>query len=137
MSKDKKSKGGDYDVGYGKPPKEHQFPEKTSGNLKGRPKSGKLGSTDVSTVLNEPVKVKSGGKEREMSLFEAGLRQLARKALSKNLPAILKFIRICEEYHVFAPPLAVTRGGVLTAPEGVNFFEWLNLVTEEVPVDEA
>ena len=89
MSKDKKSKGGDYDVGYGKPPKEHQFPEKTSGNLKGRPKSGKLGSTDVSTVLNEPVKVKSGGKEREMSLFEASLRQLARKALSKNLPAIL------------------------------------------------
>jgi hypothetical protein len=137
VSKDKKSKGGDYDVGYGKPPKEHQFPEKTSGNLKGRPKSGKLGSTDVSTVLNEPVKVKSGGKEREMSLFEAGLRQLARKALSKNLPAILKFIRICEEYRVIAPPPAATGGRVITAPKGVDFYEWLNSVSEEVPVDEA
>ena len=137
MSKDKKSKGGDYDVGYGRPPKEHQFPKKTSGNLKGRPKSGKSGSTDVSALLNEPVKVKFGGKERDMSLFEAGLRQLVRKALSKNLPAILKFIRICEEYGVGAPPPAVTCGGVFTAPKGVNFQEWLNRVTEEVPVDEA
>ncbi len=137
MSKDKKSKGGDYDVGYGKPPKEHQFPKKTSGNLKGRPKSGKSGSTDVSALLNEPVKVKSGGKERDMSPFEAGLRQLARKALGKNLSAILKFIRISEEYGVIVPPLAVTGGGVFTAPKDVNFQEWLNRVTEEVPVDEA
>ena len=137
MSKDKKSKGGDYDVGYGKPPKEHQFPKETSGNPKGRPKSGKSGSTDISALLNEPIKVKSGGKERDMSLFEASLRQLVRKALSKNLPAILKFIRICEESGVIAPPLAVTGGGVLTAPKGVNFQEWLNRVTEEVPVDEA
>ncbi len=137
MSKDKKSKGGDYDVGYGKPPKEHQFPKETSGNPRGRPKSGKSDLTDISALLNEPIKVKSGGKERDMSLFEASLRQLVRKALSKNLPAILKFIRICEEYHVFAPPLAVMGGGVLTAPEDVNFYEWLNLVTEEVPVDEA
>ncbi len=137
MSKDKKSKGGDYDVGYGKPPKEHQFPKETSGNPKGRPKSGKSGSSDISALLNEPVKVKSGGKERDMSPFEAGLRQLARKALSKNLRAILKFIRICEEYGVIAPPPAVTGGGVFTAPKGVNFQEWLNRVTEEVPVDEA
>ncbi len=122
---------------YGKPPKEHQFLEKTSGNLKGRPKSGKSGSTDVSALLNEPVKVKSGGKERDMSLFEATFRQLARKALSKNLRAILKFIRICEEYRVIAPPPAATGGGVITAPKGVDFYEWLNSVTEEVPVDEA
>ena len=137
MSKDKKSKGGDYDVGYGKPPKEHQFPKETSGNPKGRPKSGKSGSSDISALLNEPVKVKFGGKERYMSLFEATLRQLVKQALSKNLRAILKFIRICEEYGVIAPPPAVTGGGVFTARKGVNFQEWLNRVTEEVPVDEA
>ncbi len=137
MSKDKKSKGGDYDVGYGRPPKEHQFPKKTSGNPRGRPKSGKSGSTAVSALLNEPVKVKFGGNERYMSGFEATLRQLVKQALRKNLPAILKFIRICEEYGVIAPPLAVTGGGVFTAPKDVNFQEWLNRVTEEVPVDEA
>ncbi len=137
MSKDKKSKGGDYDVGYGKPPKEHQFPKETSGNPRGRPKSGRSDSTDISALLNEPVTVKSGGKERDMSWFEAGLRQLVKKALSKNLRAILKFIRICEEYRVIAPPPAGTGGGVFTAPKGVNFQKWLNRVTEEVPVDEA
>ena len=137
MSKDKKSKGGDYDVGYGRPPKEHQFPNKTSGNLKGRPKSGKSGSSDISALLNEPVKVKSGGKERHMSPFEAVFRQLAKRAVDGHLASNLKFIRICEESGVIAPPPAVTGGGVFTAPKGVNFQEWLNRVTEEVPVDEA
>jgi hypothetical protein len=39
-----------------------------------------------------------------MSPFEASLRQLARKALDKDLRAILKFVKICGEYGVIAPP---------------------------------
>ncbi len=121
---------------HGKPPKGWQFKSGQSGNPKGRPKSRKSSVTDVSALLNEPVKVKVDGKTCVMSPIEAGLRQLARKALNKNLPAILKFLRICEEYKVMAPPPADTGGGVIVAPKGVDFHEWVDSVTELVPVDE-
>ncbi len=134
---DKKKPSGDNEVGYGKPPKEHQFPKGKSGNLRGRPKSKKSGLTDISGLLNEPVKVKAGGKVREMGPFEAGLWKLAKRAVDKDLPAALKFVNICEEYGVFASPPAVTGGGVVRAPKGVNFHEWLESVTEDVPIDEV
>ncbi len=54
---EKKKPTGDNEVGYGNPPKEHQFKPGQSGNLKGRPKSRKSGLTDISGLLNEPVKV--------------------------------------------------------------------------------
>ncbi|MCH8188201.1 MAG: hypothetical protein IIB66_05780 [Proteobacteria bacterium] len=134
---EKKKPTGDNEVGYGKPPKEHQFKPGQSGNIKGRPKSKKSGLTDISGLLNEPVKVKAGGKVREMGPFEAGLWKLAKRAVDKDLRAILKFVKICEEYGAFAPPSAVTGGGVVRAPKGVNFHEWLESVTEEVPIDAA
>ena len=134
---DKKKPSGDNEVGYGKPPKEHRFPKGRSGNVSGRPKSKKSGLTDISGLLNEPVKVKAGGKVREMGPFEAGLRKLAKRAVDKDLRAILKFVKICEEYGAFAAPPAATGGGVVRAPKGVNFYEWLESVTEEVPIDAA
>jgi hypothetical protein len=133
---DKETPSGDYEVGYGKPPKEHQFQPGRSGNIRGRRKSKKSGSTDLSELLNEPVKVTTGGKFREMGSFEASLRKLVKRALEGDLRAILKFIKICEEYEIMAPPPAVTGGGVIVAPEGVDYHEWLESVTELVPIDE-
>ena len=127
--------GGDYEVGHGCPPKHTQFKKGQSGNPRGRPKSRKSGSTAVSELLNEPVRVKTGEKTRDMLPFEVGLRQLVKRALNKDLRAILKFVKLCEEYGVMTPP--ADTGGVFTAPKGVNFHEWLESVTEEVPVDEA
>ncbi len=123
-------------VGYGNPPKHSRFKPGQSGNRRGRPKSKKRGKTDVSELLNEPVKVTAGGKERDMSPFEASFRKLAIKAINKDLRAIRKFMKICEEYGIFAPPPAATGSGVITAPKGVNFQEWFESVTEEVPIDE-
>ncbi len=134
---EKKKPAGDNEVGYGKPPKGHQFKPGQSGNLKGRPKSRNSGLTDISGLLNEPVQVKAGGKVREMGPFEAGLRKRAKRAVDKDLRAILKFVKICEEYGAVAPPPAATGGGVVRAPKGVNFHEWLESVTEDVPIYEV
>ncbi len=127
---DKKEPSGDYEVGYGNPPKEYQFKPGRSGNIGGRRKSKKSGLTDISGLLNEPVKVKADGKVREMGPFEAGLRKLAKRAVDKDLRAILKFVRICEEYGAFAPPSADTSCGVVRSPKGVYFHEWLESLTE-------
>ncbi len=132
---EKKKPTGDNEVGYGKPPKEHQFKPGQSGNIKGRRKYKKSGLTDVSELLNEPVKVKAGGKVREMGPFEAGLRKLAKRAVDKDLRAILKFVKICEEYGAFGALPAATGGGVVRGPKGVKFQEWFESVTEEVPID--
>jgi hypothetical protein len=133
---DEETPSGDYEVGYGKPPKEHQFQPGRSGNIRGRRRSKKSGSTDISELLNEPVKVTTGGKAQEMGSFEAGLRKLAKRAVDGHLPSILKFTKICEEYEILAPPPAATGGGVIFAPKGVDYGEWLESVTELVPIDE-
>ncbi len=133
---DKKKSSSDYEVGCGKPPKEYQFKPGQSGNPRGRPKSRKSGSTDISELLGEPIKVTTGGKVRDMGPFEASLRKLAKRAVGGHLPSILSFIATCEEYEILAPPPVATGGGVFRAPKGVDFYEWLESVTEMVPSDE-
>ena len=127
----------DHPVGYAHPPIHSRFKKGQSGNPEGRPKRKIAGKTNITELLNEPIKVRADGKSRHMSPFEASLRQLVAKALKKDLRAILKFVKLCEQYNVIAPPSAATGSGVIRAPKGVDFQEWLESVTEEVPIDEA
>lgn len=134
MSRDDHDKGGAYEVGYGKPPKQHRFRPGQSGNPSGRPKAKKSETVDISALLNEPIKVKAGGNVRGMALFEAMVRQLAKRALNNEIRAIIRFIRLCEEHGAIAPPVD-RRGGVIIAPRGVDFEEWLESVTEVVETE--
>ena len=52
MMVDNNKPGGDYEIGCGKPPKEHQFKPGQSGNLKGRPPKRKQKRIDAAAVLN-------------------------------------------------------------------------------------
>lgn len=126
---------GDYEVGYGKPPKHTRFGAKNGNpiNKKGAPKKQPV---DVFNLLDEPVTVKADDKERQMSPFEASFRRLAQRAIQGNLPAIIKFIKICEEYDVMAPPPAATGGGVVVVPNDVDYNAWLEEHTELVPIDQ-
>ncbi len=132
MSKDKKGKGVDYDVGYGKPPKAHQFPKGTSGNPAGAPSKRK--PVDVAAILNEPLAVKASGVSQKMPAFEVGVRRLVERGLKqKDLNAILEFLGLCESYRLLVPPPADHGGGVIVAPKGVDFHEWIESNTELVP----
>ena len=133
---DSETPGRNYEVGCGKPPKEYQFQPGQSGNPRGRPKAKKSGTMGFSELLNEPVKVTVGGKIREMEPFEASFRNIAKRSVDRHLPSILEFLKVCEEYGALAPPPAITGGGVIVAPRGVDFYEWLESVTELVPVNE-
>ena len=46
---------GDYEVGYGKPPRHSRFVKGQSGNPRGRPAGAKNFTTLLEEALNEPV----------------------------------------------------------------------------------
>ena len=134
MSKDKKGKGADYDVGFGKPPKSGQFKKGTSGNPAGAPSKRKRKPIDVAAILNQPLEVKASGVRRKMTAFEVGVRRLVERGLKQgNLNAILVFLELCEFFRLLVPPQIDHGGGVVVAPKGVDFREWIDSATELVP----
>lgn len=79
---------GDYEVGYGRPPKSTQFQPGQSGNPKGRPK----GSLNLATILDravrERVMIVEKGKQKSITKLEAAAKQLANKAASGDFRAL-------------------------------------------------
>ncbi len=110
----KNKPSGDYEVGYGKPPKSGQIKKGERRNPKGRPTKRNREQVDVAAVLNEPLVVKNSGIRQKMPAFEVGFRRLVERALKhKNLPAILEFLELCETYGLMVPPPVPQVGGVI------------------------
>ena len=97
MSDDtKKSASPDYEVGFGRPPKAHQFKKGQSGNPNGRKKRRpSLGDVWLETV-DELVPVREGGRSRRLPAVKVMLRQQRAAAMRGNLPAT-KFL--LANYH--------------------------------------
>jgi Family of unknown function (DUF5681) len=75
------SPGASYQVGYGKPPKQHQFQPGQSGNPKGRPKGAKNTSTLLCEILDGKIDLRTGATVRKVSVREAILLRIAQSAL--------------------------------------------------------
>ena len=74
-----------YRVGYGKPPREHQFQPGQSGNRKGRPKGTKNTLTLLREILDRKVEMRTGGILRKVSVREAMLTRFAESALKGDI----------------------------------------------------
>ena len=70
----------DYEVGYKHPPKHTQFQPGTSGNPAGRPPGSKNLHTIVRDIGKKLVKVNGPGGQREISMTEAVVMQMAKSA---------------------------------------------------------
>ena len=70
------------DVGYGRPPREHQFKPGQSGNKRGRPKGSKNEATILSEVLGRRVDIREKGRTRKITVREAIYLKFAEKALT-------------------------------------------------------
>jgi len=68
------------DVGYSRPPSEHQFKKGQSGNPKGRPRGAKGVSTLVLEAANAPIRVTENGKVQQTTVLNAAVKQQALKA---------------------------------------------------------
>jgi hypothetical protein len=84
----------DYQVGYGKPPRETRFVKGNSGNLKGRPKGAKNLETIVTKVGKRRVKVTGQHGTRSMLAIEAMVYQLSVQALSGDIRAIREYLQL-------------------------------------------
>lgn len=74
-------------VGYGRPPRAHQFKPGQSGNPRGRPKGKKNEATMLDELLFQRIMVRQGGRERRMTVIEAILRRFAEDSLKGNIKA--------------------------------------------------
>jgi Family of unknown function (DUF5681) len=74
-----------YEVGYGRPPRAHQFKPGESGNPKGRPKGAKSEASIWQTRLNEKIEVREGGRVRRITVREAIVLRCIDDALKGNI----------------------------------------------------
>lgn len=70
----------DYEVGYGKPPKEHRFRPGRSGNTRGRPKGTKNLKTDLREELSERITIREGQIVKQVSKQRAWVKSLVARA---------------------------------------------------------
>jgi hypothetical protein len=89
--------GRDYEVGYGKPPRNTQFKKGQSGNPRGRPSGSKNLATLVSVALNEPVIVVENGGRRKITKREAIIKQLVNRSTKADWRAIKILLDIVRE----------------------------------------
>jgi Family of unknown function (DUF5681) len=77
--------GGNYDVGYRKPPQHTRFKKGQSGNPKGRPRESKNWDTLIDRELDARVVVHKDGQRKKISKRTAIAVQLVNKAVSGDL----------------------------------------------------
>jgi hypothetical protein len=86
-------------VGYGRPPKQHQYPKGVSGNPKGRPKRDPAAvSNIIKTTLSAPIQYRERGRTKTVTRTEIGLRKLVENAISGDLTAAAALL----EYRIQA-----------------------------------
>jgi Family of unknown function (DUF5681) len=74
-------------VGYGNPPRAHQFKPGQSGNRRGRPKGRKNNRTLLRQLLERKVELRERGKLRKITIREAILLRFIEDALRGNTKA--------------------------------------------------
>jgi Family of unknown function (DUF5681) len=94
---------GDYEVGYGRPPREHQFRKgEPSRNPKGRPRGAKP-APDLVAALLQPVTIRMQGKERKVCFPEAMIQVAQDKALKGDQRAAQTLINLMRELDILKP----------------------------------
>lgn len=79
---------GEYKVGPGKPPRQHQFKPGQSGNPRGRPKGARGFNALVRDILSEKISVNTKRGSRRMAAIELLLRRSLEIALKGDLRAV-------------------------------------------------
>lgn len=88
---------GDFEVGYGKPPRHTRFKTGRSGNPRGRRPGSRNLSTLLGEALNEPVVVAENGGRRKISKREAIIKQLVNQSAQGDWRAAKLLLDILQD----------------------------------------
>ena len=102
------------DVGYGKPPKAHQFKPGQSGNPAGRKKGSKNLSTLLRQAMEEQVTINVNGRSRRIPKMEAAFIQLVNRAAGGDTKATKMAVDILAATETRD---AAKSGGEVLSPE--------------------
>jgi hypothetical protein len=121
-----KRKKGDYEVGYGRPPKKTQFKKGKSGNPKGRPKRRLDVASTLERTLAEQIAIKDGEQMQEMSAGEAVLYKQVRKAMKGDQTAFDLVMRQAQRHGLLReePRRDNSRGPKLVIGPPMSVEEW-------------
>jgi hypothetical protein len=109
----------EYEVGYRKPPKAHQFKPKHQNTARRNGGHQKEDGSDVASWLNKPLKVKRAGKSIKMHPHEAMMNSLGKEALKGKPRATKQFLRECELAGLLTAPELERTNGVFEVPSGM------------------
>ena len=116
---------GDYEVGYGKPPRHTRFAKGQSGNPRGRPCGAKNFNMLLEEALDETVTVTENGGRRKVSKLQAIVTQLVNRSATADFRAIKILLDIVRD---------IERQTELTTPEISDFSEADEKVLEQIKV---
>jgi uncharacterized protein DUF5681 len=109
----------DYEVGYGKPPRDTRFKEGQSGNPRGRPPGLKNLKTLLSEALNEPVVVAENGGHRKITKRQAIITQLVNRSATADLRAIKILLDMLRDIESQTEPASSETAAFTAADEKV------------------
>ena len=99
MTDKRDPRGGDYEVGYGKPPRHSQFMPGQSGNKGRRKKRPETQAEIVARVRDEPVTVNG----RSMTKFELAVHATLNQTIKSGKPRDLKLLFDLLDQHGAVP----------------------------------
>ena len=125
MSKDKTQD--DYEVGYGKPPKNTQFQKGVSGNPKGRPKQCRNFDDELIRESNSLMTINENGRRKRISKHKVAIKQLIKLAMTGSTQALRMYLDHHQRAH--------ERGDLVAGPQPNNsgkYDKFKNLTDEEL-----
>jgi hypothetical protein len=97
-------RGGEYEVGYGRPPRRTRFEKGQSGNPRGRPPGAKSLKALLSEALDQSVIVTENGKRRKVTKREAIITQLVNRSATADFRALKILFDIMRDLEAQTEP---------------------------------
>lgn len=95
---------GNYEVGYGRPPRHTQFQQGQSGNPKGKPRGSRGLRTELRSELGEMMTITENGKSRRIPKRRIVIKALTAKALKGDVRAAEKIMQLVIQAEGFEDP---------------------------------
>jgi len=88
---------GDYEVGYGRPPRHTRFRKGQSGNPRGRPKGARGFYIELSEELAEKITIQERGRARTVTKQRAVIKRAMEQALQGNPRALAMLLSYAQK----------------------------------------